>query len=130
MLTLEKIHPFLIVSFGAFLGSNIRYIFFEKLSKIRIKKDTIILLINVFASFLFGLCYSFILNINSLTNSNQIGLFFLIGILGSFSTFSTFIYDLFELFSDLQYYRAFKLLFFSLFLGVTSVFIGILLGNL
>ena len=48
----------LLVSFGAILGANIRFIIFQKFERLKISKNSIILLINTFSSFLLGLSVS------------------------------------------------------------------------
>ena len=48
LITLQDI---LLVSFGAILGANIRFIIYKKLEKIKFNKNYIILLINTFSSF-------------------------------------------------------------------------------
>ena len=118
----------LLVSFGAILGANIRFIIFQKFERLNINKNSIILLINTFSSFLLGLSLSILSKIDYLIYSYQLGIFFLIGLLGSLSTFSTFIYDLYELFIQLKFHRALKLLIISLALGILFFSIGFLLG--
>ena len=118
----------LLVSFGAILGANIRFIIFQKFERLNINKNSIILLINTFSSFLLGLSLSILSKIDYLIYSYQLGIFFLIGLLGSLSTFSTFIYDLYECLMKLKFYQAFKLFVFSLTTGVLAFALGFLLG--
>ena len=117
----------LLVSFGAILGANIRFIIFEKFERVNLSKNSIILVINTFSSFLLGLFLSILSKIDYLTYSYQLGIFFLIGLLGSLSTFSTFIYDLYELFIQLKFNRALKLFIISLTSGVLSFTVGFFL---
>ena len=117
----------LLVSFGAILGANIRFIIFEKFERVNLSKNSIILVINTFSSFLLGLFLSILSKIDYLTYSYQLGIFFLIGLLGSLSTFSTFIYDLYELFIQLKFHRALKLFILSLTSGILSFTVGFFL---
>ena len=123
----DNICDLLLVSFGAILGANIRFIIFEKFERLNISKNYIILVINTFSSFLLGLFLSILSKIDYLTYSYQLGIFFLIGLLGSLSTFSTFIYDLYELFIQLKFNRALKLFIISLTSGVLSFTVGFFL---
>tara|TARA_B100001250_G_scaffold232921_1_gene199991 strand:+ start:382 stop:756 length:375 start_codon:yes stop_codon:yes gene_type:complete len=119
----------LLVSFGAILGANARFIIYTKLEKINLSKDFIILLINTFSSFFLGFFLSFLNHLSSLNVSDKLVLFCSIGFLGSLSTFSTFVYDLFYLFTQLNFSRALKLFIISLFSGVIALVFGFLLGN-
>ena len=125
---LDSLKDFLLISFGAILGVNIRFIIYQELEKINLSNHHIILLINTFSSFLLGLFLSFSSQIDSFTYSYQLGLFFSIGLLGSLSTFSTFISDLYNLFMKLEFYRALRLFVISLTLGILSFALGFLLG--
>ncbi len=124
---IDRLQSAFIVSIGAVLGSNIRYIIYQRLCKI--KKDFRVLLINCLASFLVGLFISITSHVSYSKYLYELGLFFLIGFLGSLSTFSTFIYDLFELYSQSKFSRALVLFIFSLVLGVISLALGFLLGT-
>ena len=126
---LDNLKDFLLISFGAVLGANIRFIIYQKLEKINLSNNHIILVINTFSSFLLGLFLSFSSKIDSFTYSYQSGLFFSIGLLGSLSTFSTFIYDLYNLFIKLEFYRALRLFTISLTLGILSFAAGFLIRN-
>ena len=119
----------LLVSFGAVLGANIRFLIYKKLDRINIGKNTIILLINTCSSFLLGIFLSVMSNISNLNFSYQLVLFFSIGFLGSLSTFSTFISDLFELCIQFKFDKALKSFFISLSLGIFSFAFGWFLGN-
>ena len=117
------------VSFGAVLGANTRFLLYKKFERLNISKYFSIILINTFASFLLGLFLS-ILSINiHYYLSYKLILFFSIGFLGSLSTFSTFIYDLFEVLLELNFFSAFKLFIVSLALGIVAIAVGFLLGN-
>ena len=128
MVHLDYLHDFLLISLGAVLGANARFIIYKRIERINIDKNFIILLINSFSSFLLGLFFSILSQNSSLSYSYQLGLFFTIGLLGSLSSFSTFIYDLFELCIQLKYYRAFRLFIISLIAGILCFTVGFLLG--
>ena len=119
----------LLITFGAVLGANIRYLVYEKFQKIDLSENSIILFINTFSSFILGLFLSILPQSRFLSYSYQLGLFFAIGLLGSLSTFSTFIYHIYELFIRLKFYRAFKLSIISLTSGLLSFSFGFLLGR-
>ena len=119
----------LLVSFGAVLGANTRFIAYKELKKLNLSKEYIVLIINTFSAFCLGFFLSFFEQISSLDFSYKLLLFFSIGFLGSLSTFSTFVYDLFELILRCKFFRAFKLLIFSITLGIIALTFGFLLVN-
>ena len=118
-----------LVSFGAVLGANTRFIIYKKLENINLRKDSLILVINTFASFCLGFFLAVMTRLGPMNFSYQLILFFSIGFLGSLSTFSTFVYDLYDLFMKLKFSRAITLFIFSWALGLLSLVIGFLLGN-
>ena len=126
---LDSLKDVLLITFGAVLGANTRFTISQKLEKINLSNNHIILLINTFSSFLLGLFLSISSRIDSFSYSYQLGLFFSIGLLGSLSSFSTFIYDLYQLVIQLKFYRAFKLFAISLTLGILSFSLGLVLGQ-
>ena len=130
MALLDNLKDFLLISLGAVLGANTRFIIYRKIEKTNINKNYIIFLINSFSSFFLGLFISILSQINSLSYSYQLGLFFSIGLLGSLSSFSTLIYDLYELCIQSKHYKAFKLFIISLTSGILSFTFGFLLGML
>ena len=119
----------LAISFGAVLGVNIRFKIYDKFQKINLSKDLIILMINILASFLFGLLLSVLPRISSYNFFDQLVLFLSIGCLGSLSTFSTFVYDLFDLCLKLKFIRAVQLFFISWSLGIIALAFGVFLGK-
>ena len=126
---LSNLKDVILITFGAVLGANTRFIIYQKLEKIYLSNNHIILVINTFSSFLLGLFLSFSSQIDSFTYSYQAGLFFSIGLLGSLSTFSTFIDDLYNLLIQLEFYRALRLFITSLTLGLLSFAAGFLIRN-
>tara|TARA_Y100001968_G_scaffold274856_1_gene268299 strand:+ start:212 stop:643 length:432 start_codon:yes stop_codon:yes gene_type:complete len=117
-----------LISFGAVLGANTRFIIYKKLDQLNLSKNLIILLINISSSFFLGLFLSILSQIGSVSYTYQLVLFFSIGLLGSLSTFSTFIYDLYDLFVQLKFYIAFKLFLISLMSGLLAFAVGFSLG--
>jgi len=126
---LENFQDIILVSFGAILGVNTRFIIYKKLQSINLRQDFIILVINITACFFLGVFLSIVSNNINLKYSYELVLLFSIGFLGSFSTFSSFIYDVFDLFVQLRFYRALKLLIISLISGIASLGLGLLLAK-
>ena len=119
----------LFVSIGAILGANVRFKIHNKLEKIDLSKDFLILIINTFASFCLGLFLSLVGRLGALTYYYQLVLFISIGFLGSLSSFSSFVYDLFDLLLQLKFFRALKLFIISAFLAIIAFACGLFLGN-
>ena len=119
----------LLVSIGAILGANLRFIIFNKLKNLNLSKYFNVLIINTFSSFFLGFFVSILPGISSYNFSNQLLVFCSIGFLGSLSTFSTFVYDLFELSLQLKFSRALNLFLISLPLGIIALASGFFLGN-
>ena len=126
--SLDGIKLLLLVSFGAILGSNVRFFIFNSLDEFFIKKQVKIILINNLASFLLGF-FSAIINNNSLDYSSKLGSLIIIGFLGSLSTFSTYIYDLFELSCSFQFSKMIRMLLSSIIFGLLFLSIGVFVGN-
>ena len=118
----------ILVSLGAILGANTRFIIYRKLEKITLSNNSIILLINTLSSFALGLILSLFSQMSTSSYAYELGLFFAIGLLGSLSTFSTFVYHLYTLFVQLKFYRAFRFFIISLISGILSFSFGYLLG--
>ena len=119
----------LFVSIGAILGANSRFRIHNKLAKLNLNKYSLILIINTFASFSLGLFLSFVEQFRAFNYYYQLVLFFSIGFFGSLSTFSSFIYDLFDLCLQLKFFRALKLFFISVSVGIIAFAFGFFLGN-
>ena len=129
MTTLNNFQEVLLVSIGAVLGANIRFIIYQRLKERTINVYLIILVINTFSSFMLGLCISILSKIGFLSFTSQLVLFFLIGFLGSLSTFSTFVYDLFDSVLKLKFSRALKTIALSISLGVIALAMGASLAS-
>ena len=119
----------LFVSIGAILGANIRFKIHNKLAKLNLSKDFLILIINTFASFCLGFFLSLVEQFRAFTYYYQLILFFSIGFFGSLSTFSSFVYELFDLFLQLKFFRALKLFIISASVGIIAFAFGLFLGN-
>ena len=119
----------LFVSIGAILGANSRFKIHNKLAKLNLNKYSLILIINTFATFSLGLFLSLVEQFRVFNYYYQLVLFFSIGFFGSLSTFSSFIYDLFDLFLQLKFFRALKLFFISVSVGIIAFAFGFFLGN-
>ncbi len=129
MVILDQFQDILLVSFGAVLGVNFRFIIYEKLKKFFLINDFAILIINTFSSFLLGIFLSIVPRISSYDFSYKLILFFSIGLLGSLSTFSTFVYEICNTFLEFKFFSALRLFFISMFLGIISLAFGLYLGN-
>ena len=119
----------LFVSIGAILGANSRFRIHNKLAKLNLNKYSLILIINTFATFSLGLFLSLLEQFRDFTYYYQLVLFFSIGFFGSLSTFSSFIYDVFDLCLQLKFFRALKLFFISVSVGIIAFAFGFFLGN-
>ena len=119
----------LIVSIGALLGANTRFIISNNLEKLNLNRYSYILLINTAASFLLGFFLSLLEYFSSFIYSYKVVLFFSIGFVGSLSTFSSFVYDLFELCLKLKFFKALKLFIISLSFGIIAFGVGFFLAN-
>ena len=117
------------VSFGALLGANTRFLIYQKLKNINLSNYISVLIINTFSSFCFGFFLSFFSRFSSLNFYDKILLFFSIGFLGSLSTFSSFAFHLFELSLEFKFPRLIKLFIFSIASGIIAFGFGFFLGN-
>ena len=125
MVLLDNFKDVILITFGAAIGANTRFLIYKKFYRLKLSKNYITLLINTVSSFFLGLLIS---QVDSIRYSYHVLLFFSIGVLGSLSTFSAFIYELFDLFIQLKFYRLCKLLIISLVSGLLAFAAGCLLG--
>ena len=129
MVPYENIQSFFLVSLGAVIGANIRFVIYEKLGKtFFVRKDLRILFINSLSSFLLGLFSTILTNPIFVHYTYKLSLIFAIGFFGSLSTFSTFIYDFFKLISILKFGKSITILISSIFFGMFFLWLGVLLG--
>lgn len=124
----ENLINFILISFGAVLGANLRFLIITKISLFGKNKASRVLLANLISSFIIGLSIPIMLNNNLSYNQNLIFLF-LIGFIGSLSTFSTFINDLYELTIKKNFKNSAILIFLSIFLGLIFLYMGYLLSS-
>ena len=119
---------FSIISIGALLGSNLRYILINRFCSIKLSQSIRLLLVNLISSVILGVSLS--LNNNSyLKIDRELIILFLIGFSGSLSTFSSFINDLFKLSIKRKYKNISIIIFLSIFLGLLSISLGLLVMN-
>ena len=118
---------FYIISIGSIVGANLRYLILTRYGSIKLNNRSRLLLINSIASIILGISLS-LENYNNILYREFI-ILFLIGFAGSLSTFSTFINDLFKLSIKRKYKHIAIIIFSSLFLGLISILIGLLVGN-
>ena len=118
---------FSIISTGSLLGANLRYILITRFCSIKLRKSGRILLVNLIASVILGTSLS--LNNSDLKIYRQLVILFLLGFAGSLSTFSSFIYDLFKLSIKRKYKDISIIIFLSIFLGLLSISLGLLVVN-
>ena len=119
---------FSIISIGALLGSNLRYILINRFCSIKLSKSRRLLLVNLIASVILGASLS--LNNNSdLKIYRELVILFLFGFAGSLSTFSSFINDLFKLSIKRKYKDILIIIFSSVLLGLLAISLGLLVIN-
>ena len=82
----ENLTRFILISFGAGLGANLRFLMIKKISLFGENKSLRVLLVNLISSFILGLFMPIVLKNNLSYHQNLIFLF-LIGFIGSLSTF-------------------------------------------
>ena len=119
---------FILISFGAALGANLRYLIITKISFFGKNKPLKVLLVNLVSSFFIGLFIPIVLNKNLSYGQNLINLF-LIGFIGSLSTFSTFINDLYKHTLKKNFKYSITLIFLSISLGLIFLYLGYLLSK-
>jgi len=118
---------FSIISIGSLLGANLRYILITRFCSIKLRKSRRILLVNLIASLILGASLS--LNNSDLKIYRELVILFLIGFAGSLSTFSSFINDLFKLSIKRKYKDISIIIFLSVFFGLLSISLGLLIMN-
>ena len=124
----ENLINFILVSFGAALGANLRFLIITKISLFGENKAKRVLLANIISSFIIGLSFPIMLK-NNLSYNQNLTFLFLIGFIGSLSTFSTFMNDLYELIIKKNFKNSIILIFLSIFLGLIFLYMGYLLSS-
>ena len=127
-MNISPIIYFSTISVGSLLGANLRHIFITKFGSIKLNISRRLLLINLFASLILGVSLSLNNDTDLKIHTELINLF-LIGFAGSFSTFSSFINDLFNLSIKSKYKDIILIIFLSIFLGLISISLGLLVGS-
>ena len=116
------------ISTGSLLGANLRYILITKFCSIKLSKSRRLLLVNLIASVILGASLS-LNNKSDIKIYRELVVLFLFGFAGSLSTFSSFINDLFKLSIKRKYKDISIIIFLSLFLGLLSISLGLLVVN-
>ena len=119
---------FFIISAGSLLGANLRYLILNKFKSIKLNISKRLLFINSIASLILGISLS-LNNVSSSKDLSEAYILFLIGFAGSLSTFSSFINDLFKLSIKGKYKDISIIIFLSVFLGLLSISLGLLVVN-
>ena len=113
---------------GSLLGANLRYILITRFCSIKLSKSRRLLLVNLIASVVLGASLS-LNNDSDLKIYREFVILFLFGFAGSLSTFSSFINDLFKLSIKRKYKDILIIIFLSVFLGLLSISLGLLVVN-
>jgi fluoride exporter len=117
----------LCVGLGGFLGAILRYCSNSLVSKL-INTEQFpygTFLVNITGCFCIGVVFGISRYIFQL--DNHLKLFVLVGILGSYTTFSTFAYETLQLMENGKIISPFLNVFMQVTIGITAVWIGILL---
>ena len=116
------------ISTGSLLGANLRYIFMTRFCSIKLNKSRRLLFVNLIASVILGASLS-LNNESDLKIYRELVILFLFGFAGSWSTVSSFINELFKLSIKRKYKNISIIIFLSVFLGLLSISLGLLVVN-
>jgi fluoride exporter len=119
--------PYLLVGVGGFLGANARFVqarWVDLLHNTTFPWGTFV--INVGGSFLLGLLGAFVSARVPPPTGDHLRLALGVGFLGAYTTFSTFEYETHTLIEGGSWLTGFLNVFFSLFVGLVAVRLGIL----
>ena len=116
------------LSTGSLLGANLRNLLITKFCSIKLSKSRRLLLVNLIASVILGASLS-LNNKSDIKIYRELVVLFLFGFAGSLSTFSSFINDLFKLSIKRKYKDISIIIFLSVFLGLLSISLGLLVVN-
>ena len=127
-MNISPLIDFSAISTGSLLGANLRYFLRTKFCLINLSKSRRLLLVNLIASVILGASLS-LNNKSDIKIYRELVVLFLFGFAGSLSTFSSFINDLFKLSIKRKYKDISIIIFLSLFLGLLSISLGLLVVN-
>ena len=127
-MNISPLIDFSAISTGSLLGANLRYCLITKFCSIKLSKSRRLLLVNLIASVILGASLS-LNNKSDIKIYRELVILFLFGFAGSLSTFSSFINDLFKLSIKRKYKDISIIIFLSLFLGLLSISLGLLVVN-
>ena len=117
----------LILITGGAIGSALRYWVSMWVQRSMLYSFPVgILSVNVIGSFLIGFCWSLAEDYNFSVNTRA---FLFTGLFGGFTTFSSFALDTMSLMKTGDYKLAFINILASKILGLSAVFLGLLLGK-
>jgi fluoride exporter len=122
---MSMLKNFLLVGIGGGIGAMLRYFFSSIIKHSTFPYNT--LFINIAGSLLIGIVFG--LTEKSNVISEQLKLFLATGICGGFTTFSAFSVENMQMIKDGNYVAAGLYIFFSVLLGIISVFAGFKIIN-
>ena len=118
---------FLIIFIGGGLGSSLRYIIGKILPYSKGEFPLSTFIVNLIGCLLIGFFFQIFSKTDLL--KSDLSLFFIIGFCGAFTTFSAFSFESLDLIKENSFIILLSYNFASIFLGVTMVYLGILLGK-
>ena len=126
---LDGYRSFLFVAMGAAPGAVLRIYISKKFYFYTNSQFSGILVVNLIATFLLGLCLGLQNQFNHLTDNQPLFLILCVGFLGSLSTFSSLILELFSYSLKRKWVDLLNSLLLSLILGIIVAALGYHLVN-
>ena len=117
----------MLVATGGALGAVLRYFLTYIGKTLFVSSIYGTISVNIIGSFLIG--YFITSDFGSKLSENYINFFLIIGVLGSFTTFSAFSYEVIDLINSKKYFTSFTYIFVSIFICITSAYLGTLLNK-